>query len=105
MPAQESTAWLGGCEGYQVETVERRVGERPEIWIFQGHAPGLGLLCDGCGEQCERVHDVARRVPYESDRWKKYTDENGLFGEGSPARTSSKMLKGEVTFQLNLALS
>ena len=62
MPGDESTAWLGGWEGYRVETVERRAGDRPEVWIYLGHAPGLELVCDGCGERCERVHDVARRV-------------------------------------------
>jgi transposase len=46
-----------------VETVERRAGGgQPEVWIFLGHASGTALVCDGCGERCERVHDVARRV-------------------------------------------
>ncbi len=62
MPGEESTAWLGGWEGYRVETVERRAGERPEVWIYLGPVPGTPLVCDGCGEACERVHDVARRV-------------------------------------------
>ena len=62
MPGEESTAWLGGWEGYRVETVERHAGERPEVWIYLGHRPGTTLVCDGCGERCERVHDVARRM-------------------------------------------
>jgi transposase len=62
LPESESTAWLGGWEGYRVETVERRAGDRPEVWIYLGHARGTELVCDGCGERCERVHDVARRT-------------------------------------------
>jgi transposase len=46
-----------------VETVERRAGgEQPEVWLYLGPASGRELVCDGCGEPCERVHDVVRRV-------------------------------------------
>lgn len=55
-------AWLGGWEGYRVETVERRGGERPEVWIFLGRRPGGPMLCDGCGGRVASVHDAETRV-------------------------------------------
>lgn len=54
-------SWLGGWEGYRVETVQRQEGARPEVWIFLGREPGGGLVCDGCGETVERVHDIEMR--------------------------------------------
>jgi len=62
LPEGDVTAWLGGWEGYRVETVERRGGERPEVWIYLGHCRGAAMVCDGCGAPVTRVHDVARRA-------------------------------------------
>lgn len=55
-------SWLGGWEGYRVETVQRREGEQPEVWIFLGREPGGGMVCDGCGGVVESVHDVEVRT-------------------------------------------
>lgn len=53
--------WLGGWEGYRVETVQRRDGERTAIWVYLGPAPGHPMICDGCGQAVESVHDVEER--------------------------------------------
>lgn len=54
-------SWLGGWKGYRVETVQRREGDRPEIWIFLGRKPGGSMLCDGCGKPVDSIHDVEVR--------------------------------------------
>lgn len=54
-------AWLGGWEGYRVETIERRGGKRPEIWIYLGREPFSPMVCDGCGGPAGGVHDVVTR--------------------------------------------
>jgi transposase len=57
----DATEWLGGWEGYRVEAIERREG--PQVWIFLGRVPrGTAMICDGCGQAAERVHDVETRV-------------------------------------------
>ena len=55
-------AWLGAWEGYRVETIERREGQQPEIHVFLGHEVDAGMVCDGCGEAVETIHDVERRT-------------------------------------------
>jgi transposase len=57
----ECISWLGGWEGYRVETIERHEGDCPEIRIFLGHQPGAAMICDGCGARGGRVHDVVVR--------------------------------------------
>lgn len=61
MSEVDDISWLGGWEGYRVETVQRRDGARPEIWIFLGREPLSPMICDGCGEEGSRVHDVEWR--------------------------------------------
>lgn len=61
MPEGDATSWLGGWEGYRVETIQRRDDERREIWIFLGRAPCAAMICDGCGQIVDRVHDVETR--------------------------------------------
>lgn len=58
----DATAWLGGWEGYQVETIQRRDDERREIWIFLGCTPSVPMICDGCGRGVDRVHDIKTRL-------------------------------------------
>lgn len=55
-------SWLGGWEGYRVETVQRRAGAQPEICIYLGRRPGGAMICDGCGQKVESVHDVETRI-------------------------------------------
>lgn len=55
-------SWLGGWEGYRVERVERREGETPEIRVHLGRRPGGGMICDGCGNRVDSVHDVEMRM-------------------------------------------
>lgn len=55
-------SWLGGWEGYRVETVQRRAGAQPEICIYLGRRPGGAMICDGCGQEVESVHDVETRI-------------------------------------------
>ena len=55
-------SWLGGWEGYQVETIERRSGDVPETWIFLGPRPQGSMVCDGCGRATDSVHDVDVRL-------------------------------------------
>lgn len=61
MSCDDPTIWLGGWEGYRVETIERRAGSRPEVWIFLSRAPLGPMICDGCGEAAEQVHDIETR--------------------------------------------
>lgn len=62
MPDGDATSWLGGWEGYRVETIQRRADERREIWIFLGRAPCATMICDGCGQAVDRVHDIETRI-------------------------------------------
>lgn len=61
MPEWDATSWLGGWEGYRVETIQRRAAERQEIWIYLGREPCTAMICDGCGQPVARVHDVEVR--------------------------------------------
>jgi transposase len=54
--------WLGGWEGYRVETIQRREVDRPEAWIFLGRRPWTAMTCDGCGGNADRVHDIETRA-------------------------------------------
>ena len=62
MPDGDITSWLGGWEGYRVETIQRRESIRREIWIYLGRAPGGAMICDGCGCAVDRVHDIETRI-------------------------------------------
>lgn len=62
MPEGDATSWLGGWEGYRVETIQRRDDERREIWIFLGRTPSTAMVCDGCGRSVDRVHDIETRL-------------------------------------------
>lgn len=62
MPEDDATSWLGGWEGYRVETIQRRETERREIWVYLGREPSAEMICDGCGERVDRVHDVDVRT-------------------------------------------
>ena len=55
-------SWLGGWEGYRVETIQRREGEQPEVWIFLEFQRDAALICDGCGGAVDGVHDIECRV-------------------------------------------
>lgn len=61
MSEGDATSWLGGWEGYRVETIQRRGDDQREIWIFLGRAPCAAMTCDGCGRAVDRVHDVEVR--------------------------------------------
>ena len=62
MPEGDATSWLGGWEGYRVETIQRREDEERAIWIFLGRAPCTTMICDGCGQPVDRVHDIETRT-------------------------------------------
>ncbi|WP_211106788.1 ISL3 family transposase [Nitrospirillum viridazoti] len=62
MPDGDATSWLGGWEGYRVETIERRETDRREVWIYLGRPSCTPMICDGCGQTSERVHDIETRV-------------------------------------------
>ena len=62
MPCDDATCWLGSWEGYRVETIQRREGPRPEIWIYLGRAPSGPMVCGGCEARCDRVHDIEVRL-------------------------------------------
>ena len=62
MPEEDATSWLGGWEGYRVETVQRREEVERAIWIFLGRAPSTMMICDGCGQSVDRVHDTETRI-------------------------------------------
>lgn len=62
MPEMDATSWLGGWEGYQVETIQRRDDDGPTIWIFLGLRPLSAMICDGCGQGVDRVHDIETRA-------------------------------------------
>ena len=61
MSEGDATSWLGCWEGYRVETIQRRGGERPGIWIYLGRKPCAVMICDGCGGTADRVHDIEVR--------------------------------------------
>lgn len=61
MSERDATSWLGGWEGYRVETIQRRADERQEIWIYLGREPCAMMICDGCGRSVDRVHDIEVR--------------------------------------------
>lgn len=61
MSEGDATAWLGGWEGYRVETIQRRGDEEREIWIYLGCEPGAPMICDGCGGVAPAIHDVETR--------------------------------------------
>lgn len=62
MSEGDATAWLGGWEGYRVETIQRRGEEAREIWIYLGRDPAAAMVCDGCGQVADSVHDVDTRA-------------------------------------------
>lgn len=63
MSGEECMSWLGGWEGYRVETIQRHDGAVPEVWIYLGRAPDGPMVCDGCGHAVASLHDVEiRRV-------------------------------------------
>lgn len=62
MPCDDATRWLGSWEGYRVETIQRREGARPEIWIYLGRTPSGPMVCSGCEARCDRVHDIEVRL-------------------------------------------
>jgi transposase len=62
LPEGDATSWLGGWEGYRVETIQRREDGDRAIWIFLGRAPCATMICDGCGQSVDRVHDIETRI-------------------------------------------
>ena len=67
MPSNDLIALLGGWEGYRVGTVGRfAAGElgtasrTPEVLIELIREPGP-MICSGCGQACDRVHDWEER--------------------------------------------
>ncbi len=61
MPAYDDIAWLGGWEGYRVSFVDRRAGARPEVWITLSADAAGPLVCDGCGGEAWKVHEIEIR--------------------------------------------
>ena len=65
MPDPESIGRLGGWEGYEVINVQRFEagveGPRPQAWIELEPGPGRRMICEGCGEDVEAIHDVSER--------------------------------------------
>lgn len=62
MPESDPTSWLGGWEGYRVERVQRREDSERAIRIFLGRTPCTTMICDGCGQAVDRVHDIEIRL-------------------------------------------
>lgn len=62
MPEGDATSWLGGWEGYRVETIQRREDGERAVWVFLGRAPCTTMICDGCGRGVDRVHDIETRI-------------------------------------------
>jgi transposase len=58
----DRTSSLWGWEGYRVETIQRRQGQRLEVWVFLGFERGAAMICDGCGAAVDAVHDIESRV-------------------------------------------
>lgn len=54
-------SWLGGWEGYRVESIYRKEGACPAVWIYLGREPNGPMVCDGCGHEVESIHDVEIR--------------------------------------------
>lgn len=65
MPATDSIDRLGVWEGYEVTDVQRFEagvrGPKAEAWIELRPRSDAPLLCDGCGEPAEGVHEVTER--------------------------------------------
>lgn len=65
MSGKELIAELGRWEGYTVGTVGRfeagEKGPHAEVWIELLPIGGRPMVCDGCGEAVERVHEVSER--------------------------------------------
>ncbi|ARJ66103.1 transposase [Magnetospirillum sp. ME-1] len=62
MSKEDATAWLGGWEGYRVAKVERVSGHKPAIWITLAGQPGRAMICEGCGQTVEGVHESTVRA-------------------------------------------
>ena len=67
MPSKDVIALLGGWEVYRIGTVARfEAGElseksrTPEVLIELIRRPGP-MICSGCGQACNRVHDWQER--------------------------------------------
>jgi transposase len=57
---------LGGWEGCEVTDAQRFEagvrGPRPQVWIELRPQFGRRMICDGCGEPVEKLHDQEVRV-------------------------------------------
>lgn len=62
MPEFDPTSWLGGWEGYRVERIQRREDIERANRIFLGRTPCTTMICDGCGQAVDRVHDIETRL-------------------------------------------
>jgi len=62
LPERDATSWLGGWEGYRVETIQRREDTERAIWVFLGRGPCTTMVCDGCGQSVDRVHGIETRI-------------------------------------------
>jgi transposase len=65
VPDSEFIGRLGVWEGYQVVEVARYEagikGPRPQAWIRLEPLESCQMLCDGCGQMADRVHDLDER--------------------------------------------
>jgi transposase len=65
VPDTEFIGRLGVWEGYEVTNVQRFEagvkGPRPQAWIELEPVPGRRMICEGCGEAVEAIHDASER--------------------------------------------
>lgn len=57
MDEQTLLAALGGWEGFEVRSLERRRGDPDEVWVTLEPRSGEPLVCDQCGATARRVHE------------------------------------------------